>query len=85
MKNLLAIALIFFVFAATGRTIKSTSADNDSKNINITGAGATFPMPFYNQLIADYSTKTDKLVTYRLNDRLPICLNQENLLRDSLL
>ncbi len=64
MKNLLAISLIFVVFAATGRTIESTSANNDPKNINITGAGATFPMPFYNQLISDYSTKTGKSVTY---------------------
>jgi phosphate transport system substrate-binding protein len=34
------------------------------KSITLSGAGATFPLPFYNQLIADYSTKTGTLVTY---------------------
>jgi phosphate transport system substrate-binding protein len=34
------------------------------KSISISGAGATFPLPFYNQLIADYATKTGTLVTY---------------------
>jgi len=64
MKNLLAILLVFAVFAATGRTNENKSAGNDSKSISITGAGATFPLPFYNQLISDYSAKTGTLVTY---------------------
>jgi phosphate transport system substrate-binding protein len=34
------------------------------KSISISGAGATFPLPYYNQLIADYATKTGVLVTY---------------------
>ena len=64
MKNLLVILMIFTVFAATGRTNQSKNAANGNENISITGAGATFPMPFYNQLISDYAAKTGTLVTY---------------------
>lgn len=54
MKKALTIILSSFVLAAIGQ----------NKNIALTGAGATFPLPFYNQLIADYATKTSMLVTY---------------------
>ena len=64
MKKLLAIVFILAVFAAVAGNNQNTSAGNDSKSISISGAGATFPLPFYNQLIADYSTKTGMLVTY---------------------
>lgn len=65
MKKLLSILMIAAVFTVNGRTNPVQSAENDVKNISITGAGATFPMPFYNQLIADYATKTGTpLVTY---------------------
>jgi len=64
MKNLLVILMIFAVFEATGRTNQSKNAANGNENISITGAGATFPMPFYNQLISDYAAKTGTLVTY---------------------
>jgi len=64
MKKLLSIVFILAVFAAVAGNNQNTSAGNDSKSISISGAGATFPLPFYNQLIADYSTKTGMLVTY---------------------
>lgn len=65
MKNLLAILMIIAVFALNVRASGNESGDNDIKNISITGAGATFPMPFYNQLIADYANKAGTpLVTY---------------------
>ncbi len=35
-----------------------------AKSISLSGAGATFPLPFYNQLISDYTTKTGVVVTY---------------------
>jgi len=43
---------------------KKKSTVKSSKSISITAAGATFPMPFYNQLIADYATKSGIQVTY---------------------
>ena len=50
------------VFAACQDNKKKSA--KTSKTVSITGAGATFPMPFYNQLVSDYSTKTGTLVTY---------------------
>jgi len=64
MKKLLVIVFVMAVFAAAAGNNQNPSATNDSKSISISGAGATFPLPFYNQLIADYSTKTGMLVTY---------------------
>ncbi len=65
MKKILTVLLIMSVFAVTVRTNANASPANEAKNISITGAGATFPMPFYTQLIADYAKKTGTpLVTY---------------------
>lgn len=64
MKNLFAILMIFAVFAASGRTNPLKSAENGNSNISLTGAGATFPQPFYNQLISDYAKKTGTVITY---------------------
>ena len=63
MKKLLLILLVFAVFAGCQNN-KKKSADKTVKNVSITAAGATFPMPFYNQLVSDYATKTGTLVTY---------------------
>ena len=63
MKRLFLILMVVAVFAACNSN-KKKSGGQDSKNISITAAGATFPMPFYNQLISDYATKTGILVTY---------------------
>ncbi len=64
MKKILVIVLVMAVFSAVARNNENAVTAGDSKNISISGAGATFPMPFYNQLISDYSTKTGTLVTY---------------------
>jgi phosphate transport system substrate-binding protein len=53
MKKILMIFSILLTLSAFGQ-----------KSISISGAGATFPLPYYNQLIADYATKTGMLVTY---------------------
>lgn len=63
MRKLLLIFMTIAVFAAC-QDNKKKSADKTVKTVNITAAGATFPMPFYNQLISDYATKTGTLVTY---------------------
>lgn len=63
MKKLLLILTVFAVFAACQNN-KKKSADKTTKSVSITAAGATFPMPFYNQLVSDYATKTGTLVTY---------------------
>ena len=63
MKNLLLILTVVAVFAACQNN-KKKSADKTTKNVSITAAGATFPMPFYNQLISEYATKSGIQVTY---------------------
>ena len=63
MKKLLLILMTFAVLAACQNN-KKKSASKTEKTVSITAAGATFPMPFYNQLISDYATKTGTLVTY---------------------
>jgi len=64
MKKLLLILMVLAVFAACQNNKKKSAAKADGKTVSITAAGATFPMPFYNQLISDYATKTGTLVTY---------------------
>lgn len=63
MKKLLLILMAIAVFAAC-QTNKKKKADKTSNDISLTAAGATFPFPFYSQLIADYATKTGVQVTY---------------------
>lgn len=54
MKKTLTLILNLLVLAAIGQT----------KNVTLSGAGATFPQPFYTQLISDYSKKTGVQVSY---------------------
>ena len=63
MKKLLLILMVIAVFAACNNG-KKKSSSGDRKNIGLTGAGATFPFPFYSQLISDYANKTEIKVTY---------------------
>ena len=63
MKKLLIILIAIAVFVSCQNN-KKKSADKVVKNVSLSAAGATFPMPFYNQLISDYATKTGILVTY---------------------
>lgn len=65
MKNLIFIlaAALFLASCNSGNSDKK-SGNNDSGNVSITAAGATFPLPFYNLAIKNYSTKTGISVTY---------------------
>jgi len=53
MKKAITIILILFVLAAVGQS-----------KVTLTGAGATFPQPFYSQLVTNYAAKTGIQVTY---------------------
>lgn len=46
--------------------IFSSNATNDipSKKVSISGAGATFPLPFYNLAFKTYQNKTGNSITY---------------------
>lgn len=63
MRKILLILMAVAVLAAC-QDNKKKSTGKTSKNVTLTGAGATFPMPFYNQLISDYTTKTGIVITY---------------------
>jgi phosphate transport system substrate-binding protein len=63
MKKLLMIIMATAVITACHNN-KKKNAEKEVKNITITAAGATFPMPFYNQVISEYATKTGTFVTY---------------------
>lgn len=43
---------------------KNNKNKQDSKVTSITGAGATFPQPFYNKIFKNYNKKSSILVTY---------------------
>lgn len=43
---------------------KSGGLKSGSKKINLTAAGATFPMPFYNMVFKEYTANTGVQVTY---------------------
>lgn len=62
MKKLL-VALMSIVLLSTA-CLDNLNSVSQSQNITITAAGATFPMPFYNLAIENYSKESGNLVTY---------------------
>ncbi|MBN2350774.1 MAG: phosphate ABC transporter substrate-binding protein PstS [Bacteroidales bacterium] len=59
--HLVIIAALLIMTACKQGQQKSGSADS---KISITAAGATFPMPFYNQVFSNYQEKTGISITY---------------------
>ena len=60
---MLVIFLTFAVFAACQNSRKKNTV-KEMTNTGLLGAGATFPMLFYDQLISEYITKTGTPITY---------------------
>jgi phosphate transport system substrate-binding protein len=60
MKKVISIFMVLLVVITSCQNTKKKS----SKEISLAGAGATFPMPFYNQIISDYSSKTGVKISY---------------------
>jgi phosphate transport system substrate-binding protein len=56
-------AALLFVSCNSGSP-DSKSGDKNSGSVSLTGAGATFPLPFYNLAIKNYTDKTGVAVTY---------------------
>jgi len=59
MKKLITICIVLVVILSCQNKKKTSS-----KEVSLAGAGATFPMPFYNQVISDYSSKTGVKISY---------------------
>lgn len=66
MKNLVLIVLALFIFGACSNSSKNTKEEKsgEGKNITLTAAGATFPMPYYNMVFKAYTSETGTLLTY---------------------
>jgi len=62
MKNILILATILIIAVSCNSGGNKNSADNNK--VNITAAGATFPMPFYNLAFKKYSEESGIQMTY---------------------
>lgn len=62
MKNLIGIIALALLLSSCGDS--SNKGTESSKKVSLTAAGATFPLPFYNLAIKNYSNNTGTLLTY---------------------
>ncbi len=62
MKNLLLISILIISTMLSGNATPADAASN--KKEKVTGAGATFPLPFYNLAFKTYQQKNGTTVTY---------------------
>lgn len=62
MKNLIGIITLALLLSSCGNS--TGDGNKRSEKISITAAGATFPLPFYNLAIKNYSSKTGTVLTY---------------------
>ncbi len=64
MKKLFYVLVVAILFASCNSENSDNTSENDSKSVSITAAGATFPLPFYNLSIKNYTKAKGTLVTY---------------------
>ncbi len=62
MKNLIGIITVALLLSSCGNS--SNRGNSSSENVSLTAAGATFPLPFYNLAIKNYSKSAGTLLTY---------------------
>ncbi len=60
----LILAIALFLVSCGNSSSGSKSGKSDSKPVDLTAAGATFPLPFYNVAIKNYSSTTGQAITY---------------------
>lgn len=64
MKYLISLFIATLLFVSCSNDNSKKSENNESQNTNISAAGATFPLPFYNLAFQNYKSKTAVSVTY---------------------
>lgn len=65
MKTILSFVLVVFLFSTCQNSPNAKNkAGESAKNVSLTAAGATFPMPYYNLVFKNYTEETEVLVTY---------------------
>ena len=62
MNKILSILTVILFLFSCGENNSDSNSDN--KKVNITGAGATFPLPFYNLSFKKYTKAEGTLLTY---------------------
>ncbi|QIA06794.1 phosphate ABC transporter substrate-binding protein PstS [Draconibacterium halophilum] len=65
MKNLALLILTVFILGACSNSSNKQGGEKAGiKNVTLTAAGATFPMPYYNMVFKDYTSEFGTLLTY---------------------
>ncbi len=64
MKKLVLLLIVAFAVASCQNSSKKSDQGESSKNVSITAAGATFPLPFYNMVFKKYTSEKGTLLTY---------------------
>jgi len=64
MKQLIILLFATMMITSCGNTEKKADSSASTKNVALTGAGATFPMPYYNLAFKKYTESQGNLVTY---------------------
>jgi phosphate transport system substrate-binding protein len=63
-KFVVFIAATLFLASCGGGSPEGKSGKNENGSVSITAAGATFPLPFYNLAIKNYSSSSGTNITY---------------------
>ena len=65
MRTFSIILTLALILASCGNSgSDSSSAKNGSERVDLSAAGATFPLPFYNVAIKNYTADTDQSISY---------------------
>lgn len=64
MKTFIALLVSIAVLSACTSSNKNKQNTEEAAKVNLTAAGATFPMPFYNMVFKKYSDETGNQITY---------------------
>ena len=62
--NKLLIVILVLALAACGNSKKNKAGSTNAEDITLTGAGATFPLPYYNLAFKTYKDSTGVAVNY---------------------
>lgn len=61
---LILLSAVVALSACTGSSNKKDASDSGKSSVALTAAGATFPMPYYNMVMKEYTAKTGTEITY---------------------